>query len=181
MRITSISWPPSYEIKHKPEPDGNRTDFSFETKYQIINNGSRIQTASGNYPYIIPKMNTSLENSSLSPILGYGFYPVVVDVFFEEGITNVTSEIIFSIFNYTNQALPLGNYTFWYDVLNSLKETIQLIPFYTTINITENQVIIKHQGTNVTIIYLEQTNEISVSLISSLLVFVILILRKRRK
>ncbi len=178
-RITQISWPPDYEIESSSSDPFTR--FSFATDYEIINNGSKFVITVHRAPYIIPRMNASLVNSSLNPAISYEFLWPVFDVTFNEGVTNVSSGISFSVGDYSNQTFPLGNYTFWFDVTSGLKYELQLIPFYTTINITENQVIITHQGKNVTITYPEQTKEISFSLISTLTAYVILIMRKRRK
>ena len=178
-RITQISWPPNYDIDSYSF--GNYTKFHFETDYEIMNNGSKISVTVHRAPYIIPRMNASLVDSSLNPGISYVFVYPVYDVVFNEGISKVSSGISFSVGDYSNQSFPLGNYTFWFDVTADLKYYLQLIPFYTTVNITENQVIITHQGINEKIIYPEQTTEISFSFISSLTVFIILIRRKRRK
>lgn len=178
-RITQISWPPDYKIDTFSL--GVYTRFSFAADYEIINNGSKLVITVHKIPYIIPRMNASLVNSSLNPAISYVFFWPIFDVTFNEGITNVSSGISFSVAYYSNQTFPLGNYTFWFDATSDLNYVIQLLPFYTTINITENHVNITHHGTNKTITYPEQTTEISFNLISSLIVFIIPIRRKRRK
>lgn len=178
-QITQISWPPNYDIDSYSF--GTYTKFSFEAEYDIINNGSKFTVTVHRGPYIIPRMNASLVNSSLNPSISYVFVYPVYDVVFNEGIRKVSSGISFSVGDYSNQSFPLGNYTFWFDVVPELNYDLQLTPFYTTINITENQVIITHQGINEKITYPEQTTEISFNLISSLTVLLTLIRRKRRK
>ena len=178
-RITQISWPPDYEIDTFSL--GVYTRFSFDADYEIINNGSKFTITVHRLPYIIPRMNASLVNSSLNTAISYVFLDPVFDITFNEGTKNVSSGISFYVDYYSNQTFPLGNYTFWFDVTSDLKYELQLIPFYTTINITEHQVIITHHGINTTKTYPEQTNEISFSLISGLTVSVILIMRKIRK
>ncbi len=177
-QITQISWPPNYDID--TYSFGTYTKFLFETDYEIINNGSKITVTVHRAPYFIPMMNASLVDSSLNPGISYVFVYPVYDAVIKEGISKISSGISFSVGDYSNQSFPLGNYTFWFDAPD-LKYDLQLIPFYTTINITENQVIITHQGTNEKIIFPEQTTEISFSFISSLTVLIILIRRKRRK
>ncbi len=178
-KIKNISWPPDYDLN--PHSSDIYTDFYFETKYQIINNGSRIHAYINKAPYFIPRMNTSLVNSSLNPGISYVFLTVSGDIFIEEGISNRTGGIGFCIPEYRNETLPLGNYTFWYDVIDILKYTIQLIPFYTTINVTENQIKITHQGFDTTITYPEQLNETSISQISGITIIILFLVIKKRK
>ena len=177
-QITYVSWPPNYHFN--PPLISLYTDFSFQSKFQIINNGSKINAHINKAPYLIPRMNACLINTSLEPVISYVFLDVGGDIVIEEGITNITRDIGFSISDYRNQSLPLGNYTFWFDIIDVLKYEIKLIPFYTTINVTENQVIIIHQGINTTITYPEKINETDITLISSITALVVLLISRKK-
>lgn len=178
-RIIRISWPPEHEIDSGSS--GDYTRFYFDADYQIINNGSSFVITVRSAPYIIPRMNTSLVNSSLNSGMSYVFLWPVWDVTIEKGITNKSTSVSFYISEYANQTVPLGNYTFWFDTVSNLGNELLIIPFYTTLNITDCKTIITHQGTNTIITYPEQINETSISFISILTTFVILNVRKRKK
>ncbi|MCE7738247.1 MAG: hypothetical protein KAU62_04425 [Candidatus Heimdallarchaeota archaeon] len=83
--------------------------------------------------------------------------------------------------NYYNETLPLGNYTLWYDVTHA--DELILSPFYSFINVTENQILITHQGTNKTLTYPElvETNITNYCLVSTIAILVGCLLVKRKK
>ena len=151
-RITKMSWPFSSELRELKS--GVYTEFKCDVEYEIINNYSRISIYVGSFPYFIPRINASFEDSSLEAGISYIFLPMGGNVYIESGIEKKSAGITFTISNHNNHTIPSGNYTFWYGVTH--EDVITLSPFYTTINASKDYVIINHQGTNQTLTYPEE-------------------------
>lgn len=177
-RITDLSWPPESELGNLKY--GESTEFSCSTKYEIINNNSEFSVYSGSFPYFIPRINASFVDPILEVGISYIFLAAGGYIKIKEGIDEKNSYINFFVENYYNETLPLGNYTLWYDVTHA--DELILSPFYSFINVTENQILITHQGINKTLTYPElvETNITNYRLVSTIAIIVGCLLVKRK-
>lgn len=177
-RITEISWPFESEV------ESDWTIFSCDITFEIMNNNSGFYVHVGGLPYFIPRINASFVETSLDVGISYVFVTISTDILIKEGIEKRKTGLSFYIFNYRNSTLALGNYTIWYGV-RSEPFDFELDPFYTIINVTENKVLITHQGTNETVTYPEEetpsTTSSFLSFSSLLLLNCLVIFRKRNK
>lgn len=113
--------------------------------------------------------------------ISYIFLPATGYIKIKEGIDKKIGGINFVVDNYYNKTLALGNYTLWYDVIAA--DELILSPFYSFINVTENQILITHQGINKTSTYPElvETNVTNYHLVYTIAILVGCLLVKRKK
>jgi hypothetical protein len=183
IRITELSYPPIVTIHDEDDPINFRVSYALDVKYDLENPNDEAVTVWMGMCYSLPfyHINATFKESGLKIMYSHWGFAMLCSQSFEPGLkANQSSRVKFMIESYTEEELPIGFYTIWFDIhyFNVFYPTIVSHAF---MNITEKNVKIIIQSENRTDVYTRRVNIEHSSIFLSLIAVTIVIFQKRKR
>ena len=183
IRMINIEYPPNINVYYDIDPNASHIICKFDVIYEILNpNDNPVGIPMGNC-YEIPfyHVNATFLEQGLEIRYGYFAKTMPCTRAIEPGLhSNISSTITFGIYSYSKRNLPLGFYTFWYD-LNYSNMYYPVDVSYAFMNVTETKVVIIIEWENHTENFTREASTPINILILPLLVISIIVNRKRKR